>query len=757
MALASGDSLGRYTIERLLGSGAMGEVHLARDPRIDRPVALKTLRLATVRPGEMEAMSERLLREARAAGRLIHPNIVTLFDAGEDDGLLYLAFEYVPGSDLAARLGAGPPLSLGEALRIAAETCEGLDHAHRQGIVHRDVKPSNLMLAADGRVKISDFGIAKLAGEAQELTVSGTVMGSPHYLSPEQVRGEALDGRSDLFSVGIVLYEMIAGRRPFAGETLTTLVYQILHQEAPALPPLRSGLAPAVPQLLAHFLAKDRDLRMPDARRAVEALAGLAAALPRELLALPAVSHDEGTLLLDESAVGSIRTLPPPPPPPGATDWPAAHEATSRAAVPVDDGMPGAGDGTASWAVAAGVSAAAVGMPHSGSYAVPGRRPRSRLLWAGIAAGVVVLAGLALALFLLQPARGVATASAGGGPGGAPPSGDEGLPLASGATGEGLAGEGGADAADAVRDPARGASDAATDRSAPAVASPGDRPGSPATATVPPSPRAGGVAPSSPGRGSATPRDLPAAGTADRPGTAAVPLAAPEEAAPDDSASDTNAPDTGAPDTGAARRRAIGRPRSLGAAESADEAVASGMRLVFRVQPDDAYVLLDGIVVGQARDFSPASRRPLDLPSPGVHTVVLRRAGMADRTFRVDARADGPAVTPLVGRLLPVAAGETPLHELETHRVGKAIGLRVTPATARVLVDGRDVGAAGDFGGGRMGRGSWLELPPGMHRVSLVAPGHRRVDLGVDVTSGALEERKRIQVALAPLPSGAGP
>jgi len=136
---------------------------------------------------------------------------------------------------------------------------------------------------------------------------------------------------------------------------------------------------------------------------------------------------------------------------------------------------------------------------------------------------------------------------------------------------------------------------------------------------------------------------------------------------------------------------------------------------------------------------------------------VLRRAGMRDRTIRVDARADGPAVTPLVGRLLPAAADETPLHELETHRVGKAIGLRVTPAEARVLIDGRLVGAAADFAGGRMGRGGWLELPPGMHRVSLVAPGHRQVDLAIDVTSGAVEERKRIQVALPALPSGARP
>ncbi|HEX6203949.1 MAG TPA: protein kinase, partial [Thermoanaerobaculia bacterium] len=463
MPFESGDSLGRYTIERRLGSGAMGDVHLARDPRIDRRVALKTLRIATVRPGEMESMGERLLREARAAGRLIHPHIVTLFDAGEHDGLLYLAFEYVAGSDLAARLRTGPPLALGEALRIAGETCEGLAHAHAAGLVHRDVKPSNLLLTPEGRVKISDFGIAKLSGESQELTVSGTVMGSPHYLSPEQVRGEPLDGRSDLFSLGIVLYEMIAGRRPFAGETLTTLVYQILHQEAPALPPLRAGLSPAVPRLLAWFLAKDRDERVPDGRTAADAIARLAAELPRELLALPAVSHDEGTLLLDEEAMGSLRTLPPPPavgsgqagaatvpPPPGSMAAgaagaagagggsvaplaaPAASGATTPARGGVASGQPPASSVLAGGTVGAGWTApvagggpaavvapasatpfvppappagAAAGVVPSGSYAIPGAGARRTrwLLAAALVTGFVLLGGLATAVLLLWP------------------------------------------------------------------------------------------------------------------------------------------------------------------------------------------------------------------------------------------------------------------------------------------------------------------------------------------------------------------
>src|SRR5262249_29224054 len=159
------------------------------DPQIERRLAIKTVRLAG-RLQEVEDRKKRLLREARAAGRLLHPNIVTLFDAGEAEGLLYLAFEYVEGADLASRLDGEQPLALREALRIGRDVAEALDYAHRQGIVHRDIKPSNILVDPAGRVKVADFGIAKIAGQATELTLSGSVMGSPQYLSPEQVRGE---------------------------------------------------------------------------------------------------------------------------------------------------------------------------------------------------------------------------------------------------------------------------------------------------------------------------------------------------------------------------------------------------------------------------------------------------------------------------------------------------------------------------------------------------------------------------------------
>ncbi|MES1211626.1 MAG: serine/threonine-protein kinase, partial [Acidobacteriota bacterium] len=233
-----GQTVGRYRILGFLGAGAMGEVYLAEDPHIERKLAIKTVRLVG-RPNEVDDRKKRLLREARAAGRLLHPNIVTLFDAGEVDGQLFLAFELVEGTDLAGRMETEPPLSLREVLRIVRQVAEALDFAHRQGIVHRDIKPSNILLDRANRVKVADFGIAKVTGQSTELTVAGSVMGSPQYLSPEQIRGDELDGRTDMFSLGVVLYELLSGKRPFEGETITTLVYQILHKEPPSVSALR--------------------------------------------------------------------------------------------------------------------------------------------------------------------------------------------------------------------------------------------------------------------------------------------------------------------------------------------------------------------------------------------------------------------------------------------------------------------------------------------------------------------------------------
>src|SRR4051794_4662565 len=280
----------------------MGEVYLAEDPQIDRRLAIKTVRLVG-RPQEIEDRKRRLLREARAAGRLLHPNVVTLFDAGEAEGMLYLAFEFVEGTDLAQRLEAGQQrLSLRQVLRVVRQVADALDYAHGQGIVHRDIKPSNILLDHFGRVKVADFGIAKMAGQSTELTMAGSVMGSPQYLSPEQIRGEDLDGRSDIFSLGVVLYEILSGKRPFDGDTITTLVYQILHKDPPPVSELRA-VPPRVEELLRGMLAKSRDERVATAGAVARELAAVEAELSDETLSAPAAPG-----LLDATRVLPRRT-----------------------------------------------------------------------------------------------------------------------------------------------------------------------------------------------------------------------------------------------------------------------------------------------------------------------------------------------------------------------------------------------------------------------------------------------------------------
>jgi serine/threonine protein kinase len=290
--LEDGQTIGHYRIERFLGAGAMGEVYLAQDPHIERPLAIKTVK--TVRlagpPQEIADHKKSLLREARAAGRLLHPNIVTLFDAGEAGDIVFLAFEFVEGPDLSSRVGTPPPLSLREVLHVLEQSADALDHAHRQEVVHRDIKPSNILLDKTGRVKVADFGFAKLVGQSTELNVAGAVVGSPQYLSPEQIRGEELDGRSDIFSLGVVLFELLSGQRPFDGDTITTLVYQILHKEPPRLSELRDGIPPRLEELLSRMLAKDREERYATAAQVAEELRAIERDLPDATLAAPALA-----------------------------------------------------------------------------------------------------------------------------------------------------------------------------------------------------------------------------------------------------------------------------------------------------------------------------------------------------------------------------------------------------------------------------------------------------------------------------------
>jgi serine/threonine-protein kinase len=258
----------------------MGDVYLAKDPNIGRQLAIKTVRNLAGSEREVRERQQRLLREARAAGRLLHPNIVTLFDADEADGILFLAFEYVAGADLAARLAEGLPLSLGQVLAMVREIASALDCAHREGIVHRDIKPSNILLGSAGEAKVADFGIAKLLDQSTHLTQTGSVIGSPQYMSPEQIRGESLDGRSDIFSLGVLFYELLTRTRPFDGESISTLVFQILSEDPPSVGVLRPDLPPRLVNLVDRMMAKEAAKRVPTAAHVVAEVEALEGDLP---------------------------------------------------------------------------------------------------------------------------------------------------------------------------------------------------------------------------------------------------------------------------------------------------------------------------------------------------------------------------------------------------------------------------------------------------------------------------------------------
>ncbi len=257
--------LGRYQILGEIGRGAMGVVYRGWDPKLERAVAIKAISADAVSGGTAEEIVARFLREAKLAARIVHPGVVTVYDAGEEQGQLYQVMELVDGESLAARLRRGDFPTRREALELAAQVAEALAAAHQAGVVHRDVKPANILIGKDGRVKVSDFGVAKAVGEATGLTRTGTTVGSPAYMSPEQVRGEHVDQRSDLFSLGVILYEMLLGKRPFPAETLTTLVYQILNADPFANPQAFGSLPSELVAFLKWCLAKDPAQRIPDA------------------------------------------------------------------------------------------------------------------------------------------------------------------------------------------------------------------------------------------------------------------------------------------------------------------------------------------------------------------------------------------------------------------------------------------------------------------------------------------------------------
>ncbi len=248
--------LGRYRVLKELGRGAMGLVYLGKDPTIQRFVAIKTMRLDQLdHDDKLQEVKSRFFREAESTGRLSHPNIVTIYDAGEENDLGYIAMELIEGTPLKRWARKPNLMPVNDVLLTVATVADALDYAHQQGIVHRDIKPANIMLTKDRVVKVMDFGIAKMASSSK--TQTNIVLGTPTYMSPEQISGKKVDGRSDIFSLGVVLFELLTGQLPFTADNLSAILFSITHHPHPAIQTLRADLPPMVQEIVDRALQKE--------------------------------------------------------------------------------------------------------------------------------------------------------------------------------------------------------------------------------------------------------------------------------------------------------------------------------------------------------------------------------------------------------------------------------------------------------------------------------------------------------------------
>jgi serine/threonine protein kinase len=297
-----GDSLaetrrhfGEYEVESVLGRGAMGMVYLARDKRIGRRVALKTVQVGQQFEDESEATEfyHRLQREAEVCGSMQHPNIVTLYEPGYENNVIsYLATEYVDGESLRDRLKRSKPLPLNDGLRIGEDILRGLAYAHAKGVVHRDIKPANILLSSDGQAKIADFGIARPVDST--LTAVGSMLGTPNYMSPEQVKCAAVTTKSDLFSVGVVIYEMTTGVKPFSAPEVSGILRNVVERVPPLASEVNADVPEPIARMVARLFAKEPDQRFASAAEALAELQRLRgktpAALPEQVPADAAIS-----------------------------------------------------------------------------------------------------------------------------------------------------------------------------------------------------------------------------------------------------------------------------------------------------------------------------------------------------------------------------------------------------------------------------------------------------------------------------------
>ena len=259
--------LGRYQIEKELGKGAMGIVYLGKDPKINREVAIKTMALAQeFGEDELEEVKARFFREAESAGRLNHANIVSIYDAGEENDLAYIAMELLKGYDLDAHIKPDELLPVETVIRIVIQCAKGLDYAHSRNVVHRDIKPSNIMYDPDtGIAKITDFGIARITDSSK--TRTGTVLGTPNYMSPEQCMGKKVDGRADLFSLGVLTYQMVCGSLPFKGDSMATLMYAIVNDRPIDIKTVKPDINPTLRKVIHNAIGKKPEKRYQSGKK----------------------------------------------------------------------------------------------------------------------------------------------------------------------------------------------------------------------------------------------------------------------------------------------------------------------------------------------------------------------------------------------------------------------------------------------------------------------------------------------------------
>ena len=318
--------LGRYQVEKELGKGAMGVVYLGKDPKIGRVVAIKTMALSQEFEGdELTDARERFFREAETAGRLQHQNIVTIFDAGEEHDLAYIAMEFLKGKDLADVTKDGQLLPVAKVLSIVARVAEALAYAHKQNVVHRDIKPANIMYDPDSdTVKVTDFGIARITDSSK--TKTGMVLGTPSFMSPEQIAGKKVDGRSDLYSLGVMLFQMLAGVLPFRGDSMAELMYKIANEAAPDIRIIRGELPQRLAEIVALALSKTSDARYQEGDQFAADLRAVIAQLSGQPVAMPAAAPAQTAV----ASGGNEKTVVLPP------EAGAAFEKTMAASAPLD-------------------------------------------------------------------------------------------------------------------------------------------------------------------------------------------------------------------------------------------------------------------------------------------------------------------------------------------------------------------------------------------------------------------------------------